>query len=41
MPAAYMGTVGAGSKRDPLLIRGGKGGVRYLLGEKEIINVRN
>ena len=36
MPAACMGTVGDGSRRDPLLMRGRRGGGRYLLGKKEI-----
>jgi len=37
MPAAHMGTVGDRSRRDPLLIRDGRGGItRYLVRKKEI-----
>lgn len=36
MPAAQRATVGTGSRRDPLAIRGARGGVRCLLGKKEV-----
>lgn len=34
MPAASVGSVGDGSLRDPLLIRGARGGLGYLLRKK-------